>query len=168
MNSNTVLPRINNGFNSTIAPTYVYEAFALDSNYHTNVIENDRSRRSRVLYNRGGILIVGLQQGKLGVFSFNSLLLQLTASLTLLAVSKTLTDTIATYFCKRKKQYSALKYEDPDPNLLCMADSLTTSPESDAPPAPSLWPSLDRPSQTGSRALMKEGSQAGKSYEVAA
>ena len=53
-----------------------------------------------------------LQTGQLGKFDFQTLLVQLTASLGLLAVSTTIVDLVATKLLKDKETYKQSKYEE--------------------------------------------------------
>lgn len=64
----------------------------------------------RVVRSRHGVLIVVVQTGTLGAFSFSALLLQLTTSLTLLALATFVVDTIACYVLRERRRYRGAKY----------------------------------------------------------
>jgi hypothetical protein len=66
----------------------------------------------RVLLNEHGIRIFVLQTGSLAMFSLAQLLIAVTSSLTLLAVSGTLVDTLAIYVLPEKSFYSGFKYPE--------------------------------------------------------
>ena len=68
----------------------------------------------RVTRNRHGIKLIIVQTGRLGAFSFASLLSNLTSSLALLAVSTTAVDILALYVLRRKNLYRAAKYDTVD------------------------------------------------------
>jgi hypothetical protein len=55
------------------------------------------SSKGRTLLNKHGVYIQAVQQGSLRAFDFNSLLIQLTTSLTLFAVATVVTDFCAIY-----------------------------------------------------------------------
>jgi len=60
---------------------------------------------------RRGIRILAVMTGTLGKFDFQTLLIQLTASLTLVLVSKTIVDFLACYILPRRAAYYDCKYE---------------------------------------------------------
>jgi hypothetical protein len=67
-----------------------------------------------------GVLVMVTQTGELGSFNFVTLLVMLTTSLGLLAVSAALTDFLATSVMPRKAEYTKLKFQEsadmnPDP-----------------------------------------------------
>jgi hypothetical protein len=62
--------------------------------------------------NEHGIRIFVLQTGSLAMFSLAQLLIAVTSSLTLLAVSGTLVDTLAIYVLPEKSFYSGFKYPE--------------------------------------------------------
>jgi len=53
--------------------------------------------QSRTLLNKHGVFIEAVQGGQIGLFNFNTLLIQLTTSLALLATATVLTDMMALY-----------------------------------------------------------------------
>ncbi len=67
--------------------------------------------QQRVTRDRHGIKIDIIQSGRLGAFSFASLVTTLTGALGMLAVSTTLVDVLALYVLARKKLYREAKYD---------------------------------------------------------
>merc|ERR1712096_104196 len=53
-----------------------------------------------------------MTRGHLGMFSFNTILIQLTTSLTLLAIATAIVDVVITSCMKDKQYYTAAKYQD--------------------------------------------------------
>eukprot|EP01062_Namystynia_karyoxenos_P074498 TRINITY_DN71410_c0_g1_i1.p1 TRINITY_DN71410_c0_g1~~TRINITY_DN71410_c0_g1_i1.p1 ORF type:complete len:547 (+),score=164.08 TRINITY_DN71410_c0_g1_i1:91-1641(+) len=89
---------------------YTYSA---DVFPHTNFKLNEvvpRGTDERVIVDRHGIRVVFLHSGVLHAFEFNSLLIQLTASLTLFAVSSLLVDFLCTNLLPYHRVYSSYKY----------------------------------------------------------
>ena len=66
----------------------------------------------RAMLNEHGIQLFILQTGSLAGVSMAALLIAITSSLTLLAVSTTLVDTLAIYVLPEKKYYSRFKYPE--------------------------------------------------------
>lgn len=65
----------------------------------------------RILRNTHGVRIIFLQQGRLGRFSFQQLLVQLVSALALLKVATTIVDLIAIRFLPHKDYYRDLKFQ---------------------------------------------------------
>ncbi|KAJ9455414.1 P2X receptor A [Diplonema papillatum] len=80
-----------------------------DPKYQT--LRNTATDSVKELDNRHGILIVVVQTGKLGTFSFAALVIAGTAGLGLLAVANTLTDLVAKYVMPLKAEYRKLIFE---------------------------------------------------------
>ena len=66
---------------------------------------------SRIVQNRHGIRVVVVQTGQLAVNNIQAFLLTLTASLTLLAISNTVVDSLAIYVLPQKQLYKMFKYK---------------------------------------------------------
>jgi len=66
---------------------------------------------SRVLWNRHGIRMIFLQQGELGKFDFQTLLLSFVSGLGLITASTVIVDVLAFYILKPKKTYIQHRYE---------------------------------------------------------
>ena len=71
-----------------------------------------------------GIRIVTLIKGKLGLFSWNTMLLQLSTSFALVFVATTIMDTIITMFMQNRAYYNYVKYEDDEERLVQLEDYL--------------------------------------------
>eukprot|EP01116_Phalansterium_solitarium_P006533 TRINITY_DN18866_c0_g1_i1.p1 TRINITY_DN18866_c0_g1~~TRINITY_DN18866_c0_g1_i1.p1 ORF type:complete len:425 (+),score=79.25 TRINITY_DN18866_c0_g1_i1:127-1401(+) len=67
---------------------------------------------SRTEIVRRGIRVVGVMTGQLGLFDFQTLLVQLATSLALITTSKLIVDSLAIYVLPRKKLYYEAKYQD--------------------------------------------------------
>eukprot|EP01116_Phalansterium_solitarium_P025566 TRINITY_DN983_c0_g1_i1.p1 TRINITY_DN983_c0_g1~~TRINITY_DN983_c0_g1_i1.p1 ORF type:complete len:461 (-),score=124.17 TRINITY_DN983_c0_g1_i1:342-1724(-) len=61
---------------------------------------------------RRGIRVVAVLTGNLGKFDFQTLLVQLTSAIALIAVSKTVVDLLAVYVLPRRQHYYKAKYEE--------------------------------------------------------
>jgi hypothetical protein len=88
-------------------PYYVYSLTAMPKNafgLHQTIW--DPYRQNRTLMAVHGIMLQGNLIGDIGAFEFNTLLLQLTASVTLLLISSTIVDYAARFGCKYRKYYS--------------------------------------------------------------
>jgi hypothetical protein len=77
----------------------------------TDITYKPNEENNRVVLTRYGIRMTALLIGQLGKFDMTTLLLQLTTSLSLIAVATVLVDYLAIYFLKDKKIYKAAKYE---------------------------------------------------------
>jgi hypothetical protein len=94
------------------AITYTYTMSLIDSSsYKYESVVYD-AEWSRLVKTKNGMRISVLQTGQLGKFDFQTLLVQLTASLGLLAVSTTIVDLVATKLLKDKETYKKSKYEE--------------------------------------------------------
>merc|ERR1719476_633503 len=85
---------------------YYYDIYAMAKNsYSTHTAIWDPFRVNRTVLVTHGILVQANIMGQIGVFNFNTLLLQLTASLTLIAVASVLVNYVATCFLKYRAYY---------------------------------------------------------------
>merc|ERR1719487_2097839 len=88
-----------------MSPGYIYELSAMAKNaYGTHEAVWDPFRKNRTLVAMHGVLLQANIVGRIGDFNFNTLLLQLTASLTLLAVATMIVNYMAT-FCLKYRDY---------------------------------------------------------------
>jgi len=69
---------------------------------------------TRVVHHLHGIRFVTMTKGNLGQFSWNTVLVQLTTSMTLIFISTTIVDMIITRCMRNKDYYTAIKYQDDD------------------------------------------------------
>eukprot|EP00949_MAST-11_sp_MAST-11-sp1_P002211 g2211.t1 len=100
--------------------------------YHVSLIDGTKSKvlqeifaeypTKRITRNRHGIQIVVLQTGLLGTFDFSTALINLTTSLTLLAMSTTIVDLLAMKVMPRKEEYRSTKYEVVDMDSISDSD----------------------------------------------
>jgi len=74
-------------------------------------------QNGRVIHHLHGIRIVTQAKGHLGQFSANTVLIQLTTSLALLALATTVVDILLLHFMKNKAYYQAIKYQDDEDAL---------------------------------------------------
>jgi hypothetical protein len=70
---------------------------------------NSNTPDQRMVYNRHGIRVLILQTGDLGHFDFTAMLVQLTASLSLIAVATTVVDLLMTKVMADKEEFKGLK-----------------------------------------------------------
>lgn len=92
---------------------YIYEASALlDTAAKQEFLIWKDYPTQRTMINEHGIKIVVLMSGSLGEFNGAALLVAITSSLTLLAVSSTLVDLTATKLLPQKKFYQRFKYPE--------------------------------------------------------
>jgi hypothetical protein len=73
-----------------------------------------QSNNTRVIHHLHGMRIVTMTKGNLGQFSWNTVLIQLTTSITLIFISTTIVDMIITRCMVNKDYYTAIKYQDDD------------------------------------------------------
>jgi hypothetical protein len=66
----------------------------------------------RTVFNRHGVRIFVIQNGRLGAVDATAMLLQLTTSLTLFAMANFMVDMLMLYVLPLKKVYSSYKYQD--------------------------------------------------------
>ncbi|KAM9958780.1 hypothetical protein ACTFIW_012369 [Dictyostelium discoideum] len=66
---------------------------------------------SRMYYNRHGIRLIFIQNGEIGSFNFQALLLTFVSGLGLLAISTVLVDQLAIRFLPERKTYSSHKFQ---------------------------------------------------------
>merc|ERR1719263_204909 len=88
-------------------PGYTYEAFAMAQNSFSvhQEVWADNLFQSRTLVSNHGIMLQGNIIGQIGNFDFNVMLIQLTASLTLLAVANFVVNYTATCCLKYRYYY---------------------------------------------------------------
>ena len=94
----------------------------IDYIYRPQLIEGTKAKLETATYdpyptkrntlNRHGIEVQIVQTGKLGSVDMSTLLINLTTSLTLLALSTTLVDYTALYLLNKKEAYYAAKYDE--------------------------------------------------------
>lgn len=70
------------------------------------------NNNTRTIQHLHGMRVLATTKGHLGQFSFNSVLIQLTTSLTLLAVATAVVDLVLAKFMRNRDYYNALKYQD--------------------------------------------------------
>lgn len=81
-----------------------------------------QSNNAREVHHLHGLRIIVMAKGHLGQLSLNTVLIQLTTSLTLLALSTTLVDIVLLYFMKYKDYYRAIKYQDDTDAIMTIHD----------------------------------------------
>ena len=92
--------------------TYQYEISALTGTTAKDIKTiYEKYPNTRVVQNRHGIRVVVVQTGQLARGNIQAFLLTLTASLTLLAISNTVVDSLAIYVLPQKDLYKKFKYK---------------------------------------------------------
>ena len=92
--------------------SYYYEPTIIkNSDYKDTATEYKDYRETRTLLDRHGLYISAVQGGYLHGFSFNNLVIQVTAALTFFAAANVLTDMLALYVLPQKEVYHNHKYE---------------------------------------------------------
>jgi hypothetical protein len=92
---------------------YEYElSSVLDTASKRQTVVHTSYPNKRALLNEHGVRLFVLQTGSLGSFDMATLLIAVTSSLTLLAVSSTLVDMLAVYVLPEKKYYNGFKYPE--------------------------------------------------------
>jgi len=107
------------------SPTYDYNLRVVPGSsykYETTTYPDDTSRLVKTKF---GIRIAVLQTGQLGVFSFSTMMIEITTMVTYLAVSTLVIDFLATKVVKQKQQYGPAKIM----NLEAHKGSMLFSPE---------------------------------------
>uniref|UniRef100_A0A7S1U0M3 Purinergic receptor n=1 Tax=Phaeomonas parva TaxID=124430 RepID=A0A7S1U0M3_9STRA len=92
-------------------PRYVYEIRIQEDSsykYYRNVF--DVTTTNRTVWNMHGVRINTIQSGEIKKFNFNNLLLQLTTSLTLLAMATVVTDMLLCYALPDREVYTKEKF----------------------------------------------------------
>mmetsp|Transcript_13054 Transcript_13054/g.46430 ORF Transcript_13054/g.46430 Transcript_13054/m.46430 type:complete len:503 (+) Transcript_13054:81-1589(+) len=97
-------------------PGYYYQMTAMTKNaYGQHAVQKQAGSTGRVVNAFHGILLQATVTGRIGVFSFNNLLIQIAASSALLGMAVLVVDISALYCCKYRKYYRhALVERSPD------------------------------------------------------
>merc|ERR1712150_262820 len=96
-------------------PVFTYKTSVIPQSEY-EVVETIRLNNShRKILNRHGVKVIFEICGRIGSFSFEKLLLQLSIGIGLLSISKITTDYLMIYFFRLRTMYKKEKYHIPKP-----------------------------------------------------
>lgn len=101
---------------------YRLRAYAVDQSTFRVEVPYLQRNNSRVIHHLHGIRLVTMTKGNLGQFSYNTILIQLTTSITLIFLSTTIVDLLITRCMVNKDYYNAVKYQDDDDAITSVKD----------------------------------------------
>lgn len=101
---------------------YRMRAYAIPESTFRVEVPYLQKDNSRIIHHLHGMRLITMTKGNLGQFSWNTVLVQLTTSITLIFVSTTIVDMIITRCMVNKDYYTAIKYQDDDDAISSVKD----------------------------------------------
>lgn len=91
---------------------YILKAYVVKGSTFRVEVPFLTQNHTREIHHLRGVRIITMTRGHLGMFSFNTILIQLTTSLTLLAIATAIVDVVITSCMRDRAYYKAAKYQD--------------------------------------------------------